>query len=173
VLRILHSDPGANTLISLKLDGGESRVMVQEYQLDPVTHQLLHADFYQLAMDKAITSPCRSSARASRGREAAGRPARLRHPRHRGASACRPTFPSTSTSTSRADAAPVDSRARPAENPKWKPVSDADTMLVHVVMPKAEESAAPARRGGCRAAPAEPEVIKKGKTDKEGREEKK
>ena len=29
--------------------------MVQEYQLDPVTHQLLHADFYQLAMDKAIT----------------------------------------------------------------------------------------------------------------------
>ena len=28
--------------------------MVKEYQLDPVTHQLLHADFYQLAMDKAI-----------------------------------------------------------------------------------------------------------------------
>src|SRR5688572_28712634 len=55
VLRILHSDSGANTLINLKLDGGESRVMVKEYQLDPITHQLLHADFYQLAMDKAIT----------------------------------------------------------------------------------------------------------------------
>ena len=55
VLRILHSDSGANTLITLKLDGGQSRVMVKEYQLDPVTHQLLHADFYQLAMDKAIT----------------------------------------------------------------------------------------------------------------------
>jgi large subunit ribosomal protein L25 len=55
VLRILHSESGANTLINLKLDGGESRVMVRDYQLDPITHQLLHADFYQLAMDKAIT----------------------------------------------------------------------------------------------------------------------
>ena len=55
LLRILHSDSGANTLITLKLDGGQSRVMVKEYQLDPITHQLLHADFYQLAMDKAIT----------------------------------------------------------------------------------------------------------------------
>ena len=55
LLRILHSDSGANTLINLTLDGSESRVMVKEYQLDPVTHHLLHADFYQLAMDKAIT----------------------------------------------------------------------------------------------------------------------
>ena len=44
----------ANTLINLKLEGLEARVMVREYQLDPVTHHLLHADFYQLAMDKAI-----------------------------------------------------------------------------------------------------------------------
>ena len=55
LLRILHSDSGANTLITLKLDGARVAVMVKEYQLDPVTHQLLHADFYQLAMDKAIT----------------------------------------------------------------------------------------------------------------------
>ena len=44
VLRILHSESGANTLINLKLDGSpESRVMVRDYQLDPITHQLLHA----------------------------------------------------------------------------------------------------------------------------------
>src|SRR5678816_342392 len=55
LLRILHSDSGANTLITLRVDGTEARVMVKEYQLDPVTHHLLHADFYQLAMDKAIT----------------------------------------------------------------------------------------------------------------------
>src|SRR5215510_1444345 len=54
VLRILHSESGANTLINLKVEGSEARVMVKEYQLDPITHQLLHADFYQLAMDKAI-----------------------------------------------------------------------------------------------------------------------
>ena len=55
VLRILHSESGANTLINLRVDGTEARVMVKEYQLDPITHQLLHADFYQLAMDRAIT----------------------------------------------------------------------------------------------------------------------
>ena len=47
LLRILHSDSGANTIISLKLTGaGDARVLVKEYQLDPVTHHLLHADFY-------------------------------------------------------------------------------------------------------------------------------
>src|SRR5437660_12030549 len=55
LLRILHSESGANTLIALKLaGGGDARVLVKEYQLDPVTHQLLHADFYRVAMDKAI-----------------------------------------------------------------------------------------------------------------------
>ena len=33
LLKILHT--GANTLISLKLDGAESKVLVKEYQLDP------------------------------------------------------------------------------------------------------------------------------------------
>ena len=48
--------------------------MVKEYQLDPVTHQLLHADFYQLAMDKAITVtvPIVIKGEAAR-RQAAGR----------------------------------------------------------------------------------------------------
>src|SRR5215471_4636978 len=55
LLRILHSESGANTLISLKLAGStDARVLVKEYQLDPVTHQLLHADFYRVAMDRAI-----------------------------------------------------------------------------------------------------------------------
>ena len=35
-----------------------------------------------------------------------------------------------------------------AADAKWKPVTDGDTMLVHVVMPKAEESAAAADGGG-------------------------
>src|SRR4029079_11012934 len=55
LLRILHSESGANTLISLKLAGaGDTRVLVKDFQLDPVTHQVLHADFYRVAMDKAV-----------------------------------------------------------------------------------------------------------------------
>jgi large subunit ribosomal protein L25 len=62
-------------------------------------------------------------------------------------------------------------------NPKWKVVTEPDTMLVHVVLPKAEEAPAAAEgEAGATAAaaapgaPAEPEVIKKGKAEKEGEE---
>src|SRR6266852_1205673 len=55
LLKILHSESGANTLISLKLAGaGDARVLIKEYQVDPVTRALLHADFYRVAMDRAI-----------------------------------------------------------------------------------------------------------------------
>jgi large subunit ribosomal protein L25 len=61
-------------------------------------------------------------------------------------------------------------------NPKWKAVSDGDTMIVHVVMPKAEEEPAAATAEAAAttaAAPAEPEVIKKGKTEEKEEEKKK
>jgi large subunit ribosomal protein L25 len=48
------------------------------------------------------------------------------------------------------------------EDAKWKPVTEPETMLVHVVTPKAEEAAAAAE-----GAAAEPEVAKKGKDDKD------
>src|SRR5437773_12264040 len=55
LLRILHSEAGQNTLISLKLAGaGDTRVLVKEFQLDPITHHVLHADFYRIAMDKVL-----------------------------------------------------------------------------------------------------------------------
>jgi large subunit ribosomal protein L25 len=55
LLRILRSQSGANTLISLKIDGtGDARVLVKEYQIHPVDHDLLHADFYRVAMDKVL-----------------------------------------------------------------------------------------------------------------------
>ena len=61
-----------------------------------------------------------------------------------------------------------------ATDPKWKPVSDADMMLVHVIMPKAEEVAAPpeAAAAAATATPAEPEVIKKGKKEEAEEDEK-
>src|SRR5437867_11030077 len=55
LLKILHSDSGQNTLIALKLPGsGDTRVLVKDFQLDPITHQVLHADFYRVAMDRAL-----------------------------------------------------------------------------------------------------------------------
>jgi large subunit ribosomal protein L25 len=168
VMRILHSDSGANTLINLKLGGGESRVMVKEYQLDPVTHALLHADFYQLAMDKAlvVSVPVHLSGEPKGVKLQGGivdfvtRDLDVE------------TLPTDIPEAIEVDISELmlgqSIRVRDlAENPKWKIVAEPETMLVHVVMPKAEEAAVAAATETVAAAPAEPEVIKKGKTEKE------
>jgi large subunit ribosomal protein L25 len=171
VLRILHSESGANTLINLKLEGAEARVMVRDYQLDPVTHQLLHADFYQLAMDRAIVVSVPIVIK--------GEPAGVK---------VQGGLLDFVTRDIQVQVLPTDIpesiivdvselmlhqsiRVRDlAVDPKWKAVTDGETMLVHVVMPKAEEVVAPAADAAAApvaAAGTEPEVIKKGKTDKE------
>jgi large subunit ribosomal protein L25 len=174
LLRILHSDAGANTLITLTLDGGQSRVMVKEYQLDPLTHHLLHADFYQLAMDKAITVtvPVVIKGEAKGVKVQGGlldfvtRDIQVQ---------CLPTDIPEHIDVDVTELMLHQSiRLRDlAQDPKWKPVTDGETMLVHVVVPKAEESAAAATTEAAPAAAAEPEVIKKGKTDEKEEEKKK
>jgi large subunit ribosomal protein L25 len=175
VLRILHSESGANTLINLKLDGGESRVMVRDYQLDPITHQLLHADFYQLAMDKAIivAVPVVIKGEPVGVKQQGGL---LDFVTREIQVQCLPTDIPEHIDVDVTELALHQSvRVKDiAESPKWKTVTDGETMLVHVVMPKAEESAATAAEEGAAAAPAvagatpaEPEVIKKGKGEKE------
>jgi large subunit ribosomal protein L25 len=170
VLKILRSESGANTLITISLDGGESRVMLKEYQLDPVTHSLLHADFYQLAMDKAITVTVPILLKGEpRGVKVQG--GLLDFVTREVQVECLPTdIPEhidVDVSELMLNQA-IRLRDLP-ESPKWKPISEPETMLVHVVMPKAEESAAAAAEGA--PAAAEPEVIKKGKTEE--KEEKK
>jgi large subunit ribosomal protein L25 len=57
---------------------------------------------------------------------------------------------------------------------KWKALSEPDMMIVHVVTLKIEEEAPAADAAAVAAtpvAPAEPEVIKKGKVEKEKEEE--
>jgi large subunit ribosomal protein L25 len=176
VLKILRSDSGANTLITLRIgDGGESRVMVKEYQLDPITHALLHLDFYQLAMDRMITvtvpvlvkgepkgvkTQCGLLDFVTREIQVQSLPTDI------------PEHIDVDVSELLLNQA-IRLRDLP-ENPKWKPISDPDTMLVHVVLPKAEESAAAAAvEGAAPAAAAEPEVIKKGKAEEKEEEKKK
>ena len=178
VLRILHSDSGANTLINLKVEGLEARVMVREYQLDPITHNLLHADFYQLAMDKAIvvTVPIVVKGEAKGVKQQSGM---LDFVTREIEVECLPTDIPEGVVVDVSELMLHESiRVRDlAVDPKWKAVSDGETMLVHIVMPKAEEEPAAATADAAAAtavAPAEPEVIKKGKTeDKEEAKEKK
>ena len=170
LMRIFHSDSGVNTLITLKLDGTSTQVLVREYQRDPVTNALLHADFYQLAMDKAlvVTVPVVLKGE-SRGVKVQG--GLLDFVTRDIEVECLPTNIPEHIDVDVTELELHGSiRVRDvATDPKWKPVTEGDTMLVHVVMPKAEESAAATAEGAAPAAAAgtEPEVIKKGKTDKE------
>jgi len=168
--KILHSKSGVNTLISLKYEGAaDTRVLVKAYQLEPVGHRLLHADFYKVAMDKAIkvTVPVHLTGEA-KGVKAQGGvvdfvnreieieclPADI--PEHIDADI-------TELMLNQG----IRVRDLAATASKWTAVTDGDLLLVHIVMPKVEEVAAtPA--GGVAAAPAEPEVAKKGKIDKDG-----
>jgi large subunit ribosomal protein L25 len=166
VLKILHSESGVNSLISLSLDGAAARVMVKEYQLDPVTHRLLHADFYQLAMDQAITVTVPVVLRGeARGVKQQG--GMLDFVTREIEVECLPgdipehiDIDVTELLLNQS----VRLRDLPG-SPKWTARSDGDTMLVHVVMPKGEESA---QAAATEAEGAEPEVIKKGKDEKEG-----
>jgi large subunit ribosomal protein L25 len=166
LLRILHSESGANTLISLSVDGTDARVMLKEYQLDPVTNRLLHADFYQLAMDEAITVTVPVVLKGeSRGVKQQG--AMLDFVTREIEVECLPgdipehiDIDVTELMLNQS----VRVRDLPG-NPKWTPLSDGETMLVHVVMPKGEESA---QAAAAEVAETEPEVIKKGKDEKEG-----
>jgi large subunit ribosomal protein L25 len=177
LLRILHSESGANTLISLKLPGtGDTRVLVKEYQLDPVTHQLLHADFYRVAMDRVIqvTIPVIVSGEPKGVKQQGGV---LEFIRREIEIEC---LPGDIPEHVEVDVSElmlhqgVRVRDLPT-SPKWKALSEADMMLVHVIMPKAEEAPAPAEaaaKAATPAAPAEPEVIKKGKKEEAAEEEK-
>jgi large subunit ribosomal protein L25 len=174
VLRILHSESGVNSIIKLKLDGGESQVLVREYQLDPVSHALLHADFYQLAMDKALVVAVPIVVKGeAKGVKLQG--GLLDFVTREIQVQC---LPADIPEHIDIDVAPLELhqsiRVRDLVlTGKWKPVTEGETMLVHIVMPKAEESAQAATDAAAPAAGAEPEVAKKGKTDKEDEKEKK
>ncbi len=170
LLRILHSESGVNTLIGLQLDGGDSRVLVKEYQLDPIDHKLLHADFYQVAMDKtiAVTVPIVLKGEAKGVKQQGGivdfvnREIEIE------------VLPGDIPENITVDISElmlhegVRVRDLQTEGTKWTATSEPEMMIVHVVTPRAEEvaPAADAVAAAGVAAPAEPEVIKKGKLEK-------
>jgi large subunit ribosomal protein L25 len=182
LLRILHSESGVNTLIGLEGAGLASggKVLVKEYQLDPIDHKLLHADFYAVAMDKTlvVTVPIVIKGEPKGVKQQGGvvdfvnREIEVE---------CLPGDIPEHIDVDISELM-LHQGIRVRDLPtgdKVKPVSDADMMIVHVVTVKVEEApaapeAAAAAPGtaAAPAAPAEPEVIKKGKKE-EDKEEKK
>ena len=176
LMRILHSQAGVNTLISLKLDGGgDTRVLVKEYLLDPVSRKLLHADFYRVAMDKVIRVTVNVHLTGeAKGVKAQGGIVDFVH--REIVIECLPGDIPEHITVDVTELMLHDGiRVRDLKlDSKVKSISDADMLIVHVIAPKAEaepEAAAEATAvAAAPAAPAEPEVIKKGKVEKEEEE---
>src|SRR5437762_8267410 len=140
--RILRTELGANTLIQLKLDGSDTRVLVKEYQIDPVTHQLLHADFYRVAMDKVIRVTVTVVPRGEpKGVKQQGGVLDIVHRQIE--IECLPAdIPENILVDVSEMMVGMNVRVRDVTtNPKWKAVSDPDMMLLHVIIPKVEEVA--------------------------------
>ncbi len=172
LLKILHSESGQNTLIALKLAGaGDSRVLVKDFQLDPITHEVLHVDLVRIAMDKLlqVTIPIVIHGEPKGVKQQGGILEYIRR------EIVIEVLPADIPEHIDVDVTELmlhqGIRVRDiAASAKWKPVSDLDLMLVHVIMPKAAEVAAPA--DAATATVAEPEVLKKGKKDEEEAEKK-
>jgi large subunit ribosomal protein L25 len=170
LLKILHSESGQNTLIALKLAGaGDSRVLVKHFQLDPITHEVLHVDFLRIAMDKLlrVTIPIIVHGEPKGVKQQGGVLEFIRR------EVVIEVLPADIPEHIDVDVSELmlhqGIRVRDVvTNPKFKAVSEPDLMLVHVIMPKVEEVAAPAdAAAAATATPAEPEVMKKGKKDEE------
>ncbi|MFH1386075.1 MAG: 50S ribosomal protein L25 [bacterium] len=54
VKTILKSEAGMNAIVTLKIGGKSLAVLTQAVQIDPLTDELLHVDFRNIAMDEAI-----------------------------------------------------------------------------------------------------------------------
>ena len=140
VSRVLHSEAGANTLIGLTVGGGDSsKVLIKDYQVDPISHRLLHVDFYRVAMDKVITV----TVRIELSGEAEGVKVQgglIDFVQREVAVAC---LPSEIPEHIEVDVSPLKIgqgvRLKDLlEGVSWQPVSDPETLIVHVIAPRLE-----------------------------------
>ena len=170
---ILRSAAGENTLFDLDLGGKRRRVIVKEFQAEPVNGRLLHADFYEVALDKILEIKVHV--------ELTGTPVGVKTQggildfvTREIEIECLPAdIPEKIT----VDVSHLEmgKHFRVSElklSDKLRLLTRPDMVIAHVVAPRAEEvavavEAAPAEA----AAGAEPEVIKKGKIAAEGEAE--
>ncbi|MPZ17132.1 MAG: 50S ribosomal protein L25 [Luteitalea sp.] len=164
--RILHSDSGVNSLIDLSLDESSAKVLVKDFQLDPVTHEILHADFFRVAMHKQLTIsvPVMLKGEARGVKQQTGM---LDFVTREIEVECLPGDIPEHIEIDVSELV-IGDGVRVGDlppNDKWQAVSEPETMIVHIVAPHVEK--APEEEVAVEPAVAEPELIKKGKPEKE------
>jgi len=168
---LFRTESGHNALLSVKIEGlNEELAVLKDWQRDPLHGSLLHVDLLRVAKDVRM---------------------RVRVPVHtvgdpQGVKIQGGVFEVVSRDVE-IECLPMDIPEEfrvdvsglmigkqlrfsdlPLDSAKIKLVSEARTVIAHVVAPRKEEEVAPEAAAAAAATPAEPEVIKKGKKEEEG-----
>jgi large subunit ribosomal protein L25 len=169
VSRILHSETGHNTVFDLAMDGERTKAMIVDWQYEPIKGSLLHIDLKRIAMDQKL--------RVNIPIELVGEPAGVKQQggileqiAREVEVECLPgDIPNQiELSVSELVFGTVLRISDLPKNDKIKYLSDPEQPIAHIITIKEEEvPTADAVAGEAAAAPAEPEVIKKGKQETE------
>src|SRR5262244_2986559 len=164
VSQILRSATGHNTLFQVAIAGKEQPAIVKDWQVDPVTGNLLHVDLLRVAMDVRM--------RVNVPVHTFGEPAGVKVQGGVFETVTREVeiecLPAEIPAEFRLDVTNLmigmSLRASdiPMDSNKMKLVTEPERVIAHVVALRVEEEK-PAEVAAEGAAPAEPEVIKKGK----------
>ena len=164
ITKILHSESGHNTIFDLNIEGGKgTKAMIVDWQNEPIKGKLLHIDLKRIAMDKAM--------RVSVPVQLVGIPVGVKtqggiieHVLREVEIECLPgDIPDhINVDVSNLELHGVIHISDLPHSGKLKFLGEETATVAHVTIIK--EEAAPAA-DALAAAPAEPEVAKKGKTD--------
>ena len=154
-------------------EGSEEKAMLKDWQVDPVSGALLHVDLFRIAMDvrMRVMVPVRTFGEPQGVKlqggvfETVTREVEIE---------CLPGDIPEEYKVDVTDMM-IGKQLRAGDLPldpqKVKLLTDPTRVLAHVVMLKKEEEPVAAEAVAAEAAPAEPEVIKKGKKEEEGEAE--
>ena len=166
IRRILNSEQGHNSIFDLSLDGNTAKVMIVDWQYEPIKSALLHVDLKRIAMDKVL----RVSVPITVKGEAPGVKVQggiLEQVLREVELEC---LPADIPGHIDADVSNLNfgEAIRVSDLPhagSLKFITDEGQVVAHVVAVKEVVEAAPAEGVEAAATTAEPEVIKKGKAD--------
>jgi len=169
IIRILHSESGHNTVFDLKVGSEQTKAMIVDWQNEPIKGTLMHIDLKRIAMDQTlrVSVPVQLTGVPEGVKTQGGI---LEQMLREVEIECLPSdIPDHITVE--VSALVFGDVLRVKDLPhdgKVKFVSDENQPVAHITSVKEVVEAAPAEAGvEVAAAPAEPEVIKKGKQETE------
>ncbi|MBV9340425.1 MAG: 50S ribosomal protein L25 [Acidobacteria bacterium] len=169
VARILQSETGHNTVFDLALNGERTKAMIVDWQYEPIKGALLHIDLKRIAMDVKLTVsvPIELVGEAAGVKQQGGI---LEQILREVEVECLPGDIPNMVELNVSDLVfgMVLRVSDLLKNDKVRYLTDPEQPIAHIISVKEEEVPTPeAVAGEAAAAPAEPEVIKKGKQEAE------